>query len=69
MEIKFYFQMSTCSKRAFLKTRYKQRRNFTYNPSSRLLKSLSEEHGMTIAEVDRQLRAEREFLLKIQGKK
>jgi hypothetical protein len=68
MILELYFLLSTRSRRALLKTRHQRRRNFTYQPSSRIIDSLADQTGMSRDEVAKQLHKEREFLLKIQGK-
>jgi hypothetical protein len=66
MKLKFYPILCTRSRRALLRQRHQRRRNFTYQPSSRLLISLSDEFNMSKEEVAEQLHKEREFLLKLQ---
>jgi hypothetical protein len=68
MNLELYFLLGTRSRRALLKTRHQRRRNFTYQPTSRLIKSLAEQTGDSEESIARQLHKEREFLLKQQGK-
>jgi hypothetical protein len=64
MTILLYPRLSTCSKRALMKTKKRWGYSYSYNPKGNLLQRLSNETGMTIEQVYHQLQAERVELLK-----
>lgn len=64
MAILLYPRLSTCSKRALMKTRKQWGHPYHYSPRSNLLQRLSDETGMTIEQVYHQLQAERIELLR-----
>jgi hypothetical protein len=68
MTLELYFLLGTRSRRALLRTKHQRRRDFTYQPTSRLIKSLAEQTGDSEENIANRLRKEREFLLKLQGK-
>lgn len=63
MKIIIYPRLGTCSRRAFLRTTTRYGRPYYYSPRGDLLVRLSQELGMTKAEVAEQLLQEREFLI------
>ena len=70
MELIFYPQLGTRSKRALMRrTRqtHKGPQPHTYSPKGNLLARLAREKGMTISEVYDQLQKERAYLLKLEG--
>ena len=66
-QIFLWQKLSTCSRRAMLKTKKKYGQPYIYNPRPRLLVRLSSETGMTVDETYNQLLKEREIMLKLRG--
>ena len=66
-QIFLWQKLSTCSRRAMLKTKKKYGQPYVYNPRPRLLVRLSSETGMTVDETYNQLLKEREIMLKLRG--
>jgi hypothetical protein len=64
MEILLYPRLSTRSRRALLKTKKQFGKQYHYSPRGDLLKRLSQETGMSIEQVYRQLHEERAYLLR-----
>lgn len=60
-----YARMSTCSRRAMLRTKTRFGKPYTYQPRIRLLLRLSRELGMDIEQVRDQIQRERQFLLRM----
>lgn len=66
-QLRLYFQLSTCSRRAIQKETSRFGNRYIYNPRGTLLSRLARENGMTSEEVYRQLLQEREILLRRGG--
>ena len=63
----FYSKLSTCSKRAFLRTKRKSGKPYRYLPRPRLLVRLSRESGLSIEQARDQLFRERAEILRQVG--
>jgi len=63
MQLVLYPKLSTRSRRAILKTKGKFGRAYYYSPRFPLIQRLSQETGMSIEQVYRQISIERRYLL------
>ena len=74
MELKLYWKLSTRSRRALARRHYRGSQKHAptevavYTPRGALLERLSQETGMTQAEVVAQLFREREYLMSLEEK-
>ncbi|AFY39886.1 hypothetical protein Lepto7376_3724 [[Leptolyngbya] sp. PCC 7376] len=66
-QIFLWQKLSTCSRRAMLKTKKKYGQPYIYNPRPRLLLRLSRETGMSMDEIYNQLLRERAIMHKLRG--
>ncbi len=57
-------RLSTCSKRAFIRTKKRWGHPYTYQPQARLLHRLTQELNMSEDAVLEQIQKERSYLLK-----
>ena len=64
MNIVLYPMLSTCSKRALLRSTKRYGHPYNYSPRGTLLQRLSDETGMSMTEVYNQLMKERQYLMK-----
>lgn len=64
MNIILYPLLSTCSKRALLRSKKRYGNPYRYSPRGTLLQRLSTETGMSMTEVYNQLMKERDYLIK-----
>lgn len=67
MELVLYTRLSTCSRRALLKTKKRWGGNYHYSPRGPLLDRLSREMGWSREQVYNQLLEERRILLVLYG--
>jgi hypothetical protein len=62
-ELKLWFQLCTCSRRAIKRSKGRFGHPYTYRPRGDLLARLAKQNGMTVDQVYRQLLKERETLI------
>ncbi len=67
MRLKIYPLLSTCSKRAFIKTKQRWGKPYQYSPRGDLLIRLSRELNMTKEQVLDQIYEERRYILTQMG--
>jgi hypothetical protein len=64
MELVLYYRLGTKSKRALVRQKTSWGNLYTYRPRGDLLQRLSQETGMTVAQVSAQLHKERYEILR-----
>lgn len=69
MMLTLYPKLSTRSRRAMMRVRKFNGKPYYYSPRGNLLERLSEETGLNIDQCYHQLMEEREYLLRLNGKK